>query len=474
MAPLSQRMLSEIQEKNMEKESPILVRLFKEESELEVWKQTKDGQYALLKTYPICRWSGDLGPKKKEGDRQAPEGFYTITPGQMNPNSSYYLAFNTGFPNAYDRSHGYTGSDLMVHGDCSSRGCYAMTDEQIQEIYALARESFFGGQKNFQFQAFPFRMTALNMAKHRNNPNFAFWKMLKEGYDHFEATRIEPKVAVCEKRYVFDATPLDSATKPLSFNPRGACPAYQLDKNIAEAVLDHRRQEQYKMAQYIAEGVTTVALRNDRDGGMNPVFADKLHTQEGYDSKGRLVQVATAPGALPRSNARATPITVPKMPSDESQPVQVANVRMPEPAPQPKEGQVPEKATSIAGLIGNLFSGSNDEAKPADDAAPTLRGTNTDMAAKPKPAAYRTAAAPRAKPQETVRPKATVAQVSEPAAKPQEKPAAKNDVPSAPAQEMRAAYSAAPPPASNGLLSGAQPVVPAGTFASRWSGMGFR
>ena len=101
----------------------------------------------------------------------------------------------------------------MVHGDCSSRGCYAMTDEQIQEIYALARESFFGGQKEFQFEAFPFRMTALNMAKHRNNPNFAFWKMIKEGYDHFEATHQEPKVAVCEKRYVFDAAPPDNASQ---------------------------------------------------------------------------------------------------------------------------------------------------------------------------------------------------------------------------------------------------------------------
>ena len=205
LAPLSDKMVSEIASKQMDKGSPILARLFKEESELEIWKQNQDGQFALLKTYPICRWSGDLGPKKKEGDRQAPEGFYTITRGQMNPNSNYYLAFNTGFPNSFDRAHGYTGSELMVHGDCSSRGCYAMTDEQIQEIYALARESFYGGQKEFQFQAFPFHMTALNMAKHRNNPNFAFWKEIKEGYDDFEATHQEPKVAVCDKRYVFDA-----------------------------------------------------------------------------------------------------------------------------------------------------------------------------------------------------------------------------------------------------------------------------
>ena len=190
LQPLTQQMLSDIEQKNMNKESPILVRLFKEESELEVWKEDKTGRFALLKTYPICRWSGELGPKVKEGDRQAPEGFYAITPGLMNPNSNYYLAINMGFPNAYDKANGYTGGFLMIHGDCSSRGCYAMTDEQIQEIYALARESFFGGQSSFQFEAFPFHMTALNMAKHRNNPNFAFWKMLKEGYDNFEATQI--------------------------------------------------------------------------------------------------------------------------------------------------------------------------------------------------------------------------------------------------------------------------------------------
>ena len=214
--------------------SPILVRIFKEEAELEVWKKNQDGEFALLKTYPICKWSGDLGPKKKQGDRQAPEGFYTITPGLMNPNSNYYLAFNTGFPNAYDRSHGYTGSELMVHGDCSSRGCYAMTDEQIQEIYALGRDAFFGGQKEFQFEAFPFRMTALNMAKHRNNPNFAFWKMLKDGYDSFEATRQEPKVSVCEKRYVFDAAPPENSSTPLRFSPAGKCPVYRLDPAIAD------------------------------------------------------------------------------------------------------------------------------------------------------------------------------------------------------------------------------------------------
>lgn len=120
--PIPEKMLAEMAAKDMDPQSPMLIRLFKQEAELEVWKQTRSGQFALLKTYPICRWSGDLGPKIKEGDRQAPEGFYTITPGQMNPQSSFYLSFNMGYPNAFDKSLGRTGSQLMVHGDCSSRG----------------------------------------------------------------------------------------------------------------------------------------------------------------------------------------------------------------------------------------------------------------------------------------------------------------------------------------------------------------
>ena len=127
--------------------SPILVRIFKEKSELEVWKVDKTGRFALLRTYPICRWSGDLGPNIQEGDRQAPEGFYTVTPDMMNPKSHYHLAINTGFPNAYDRANERSGASPKIHGDCASVGCYAMTDEQITEIYSLAREAFFGGRE---------------------------------------------------------------------------------------------------------------------------------------------------------------------------------------------------------------------------------------------------------------------------------------------------------------------------------------
>jgi len=428
MAPLSERTVALISEKNMDKQSPILVRVFKEESELEVWKQTRDGQYALLKTYPICKWSGDLGPKKKEGDRQAPEGYYAITPGLMNPNSNYYLAFNTGFPNAYDRAHNYTGSELMVHGDCSSRGCYAMTDEQIQEIYALARESFFGGQKSFQFEAFPFRMTALNMAKHRNNPNFAFWKMLKEGYDNFEATRQAPQVAVCEQRYLFDQ--VDKDGKPLEpRNARAACPVHKLDPQIADAVLDHRRDEQVKMATYIGEGVQVVAAHVG-DGGMNAVFADKLETQTQYDAKGQLVQMAVAPGALP------------KVPNPPGTTIPRAQVQPEQPQAQPEERE--QQPIALAS-VPKHEAAPKPAARPATNAL-ALRGTNTELAARPKRVTT-------ADPKEVA--KALAPQRSHTAAA-QPAKSAESDV--------RTAYSTA-------TIAGAQPAMPVGTFDARWGGL---
>ena len=288
MQPLSDRMMAEIESKNMPKESPILVRIFKEESELEVWKEDKSGRFALLNTYPICRWSGELGPKFKQGDRQAPEGFYTITPGLMNPNSNYYLAINTGFPNAYDRANGRTGAFLMIHGDCSSAGCYAMTDEQIAEIYTLARESFFGGQKSFQIQAYPFRMTPLNMARHRNSPHMAFWKMLKQGYDHFEVTRREPKVEVCEKRYVFDA---EASAK---FSPADRCPAYKVPEEIASAVREKQRRDDIQTAELINRGTPAAPVKMGVDGGMNPTFLAAVKSHGGPGAS-----IRTAAGTIP-------------------------------------------------------------------------------------------------------------------------------------------------------------------------------
>ncbi|WP_249141436.1 murein L,D-transpeptidase family protein [Bradyrhizobium liaoningense] len=303
--PVPPKLLAAMTEKDMDLQSPILVRLFKQEAELEVWKQTRSGQFALLKTYPICRWSGDLGPKVREGDRQAPEGFYSINPGQMNPQSAYYLSFNTGYPNAFDKALGRTGSQLMVHGDCSSRGCYAMTDEQIAEIYSLGRESFFGGQKAFQLQAYPFKMTPVNMAKHRNNPNMPFWKMIKEGYDHFEVTRQEPKVDFCEKKYVFDAAkPADAKRDPL-FDASAKCPAYVIPEEIASAVRQKQAKDETEYARLVAKGTPMARMNTGIDGGMNKIFAAKIPEGSTGLSEGaegttlQMLAMAKAPGTIP-------------------------------------------------------------------------------------------------------------------------------------------------------------------------------
>lgn len=260
-----------LRQKKMPKHSPILVRVFKEEAELEVWKQDTTGHFQIVKTFPVCRWSGDLGPKLQEGDRQTPEGFYTITPELMNPNSNYHLAINTGFPNSFDRANNRAGSLLMIHGDCSSSGCYAMTDEQISEIYALARDALVG-RPSFQVQAYPFRLTPANLARHRTHPNLSFWTMLKIGNDHFETTRLEPRVDVCDRRYVFDAKPLPNAPGPLVFDPAGRCPAFVVDPKVARPALEKQRADEIEYARLLEDDVPAAPVYSGLDGGMNAVF----------------------------------------------------------------------------------------------------------------------------------------------------------------------------------------------------------
>jgi murein L,D-transpeptidase YafK len=269
---LSPELLSLFQQKRMVKNSPILLRVFKEESELEVWKQDNTGRFQLLKIYPICRWSGDLGPKLHEGDRQTPEGFYTITPELMNPNSNYYLAINTGFPNSFDKANDRDGNFLMIHGDCSSSGCYAMTDEQMDEVYSLARESLLGSRPSFQIQAYPFRMTPANLARHRTSPHIAFWKMLKIGNDHFEVTHLEPKVDVCNRRYVFDAEQPPNSSQPLVFDPTGKCPAFVVNPKIVRPALEKQRADEVEYAQLVKDNAAVAPIYSGLDGGMNQVF----------------------------------------------------------------------------------------------------------------------------------------------------------------------------------------------------------
>jgi murein L,D-transpeptidase YafK len=298
MRPLDEKTRELVDRKGMDQRAPILIRLFKEESTLEVWKQQEaTGRYALLKSYDVCAWSGVLGPKIKEGDRQAPEGFYTIRPAQMNPDSSYYLAFNMGYPNDFDRAHGRTGSELMVHGACSSRGCYSMTDENIQEIYTLGRLAFQGGQRDFQVQAFPFRMTPENLARHSDNPNMPFWLMLKEGYDHFEAIGQPPKVDVCDRRYVFNAVPADSG----SFIPAAACPPMSMPDPIRIALADKEARDQQRLLE--------IASKLDRQGKSRGAEALRLAlaAPTSTDLAGPMSIAITSAATIPPDPSPAAP-----------------------------------------------------------------------------------------------------------------------------------------------------------------------
>jgi murein L,D-transpeptidase YafK len=305
LAPVPSATLALMAAKNTSASAPILMRVFKKESELEVWKLARDGRYVLLKTFPICRWSGQLGPKMRVGDRQSPEGFYAIAPRQMNPNSAYYLSFDTGFPNAYDRARGATGSALMVHGTCSSMGCYAMTDGQVGEIFSLAREAFAGGQPAFQFQAYPFRMTAQNMARHRTDGNIEFWRMLKEGYDRFEATGEEPAVSVAGARYVFGPS-----------------------RNAGREALAQARlaEEKAKVDTLVADGIAAVRTTYS-DGGTHAAFASLARVSS--PSLG----MVSRPEALAFAGREVT--VIPARARPPLPPVLVAGLRDPAPSQAP-------------------------------------------------------------------------------------------------------------------------------------------
>jgi murein L,D-transpeptidase YafK len=449
--PVPPKLIAAMVEKDMDLQSPILVRLFKQEAELEVWKQDRAGRFALLKTYPICRWSGDLGPKVREGDRQAPEGFYNISPAQMNPQSAYYLSFNTGYPNAYDRALGHTGSELMVHGDCSSRGCYAMTDEQIAEIYSLGRESFFGGQKSFQFQAYPFRMTPINMAKHRNNPNMPFWKMIKEGYDHFEVTRQEPKVDFCEKKYVFDAAKAPNAKRDPVFEASAKCPAYVIPDEVADAVREKQEADHAEMVKLIEKGTPVARINTGIDGGMNKVFAARVPNgstglSEGGEGQGlSLAAFSRAPGTIPSTvNPPRGPVTSPDEPL-------VASMA-PATAPATRVASAaPANTQSDGGFFSNLARKVGLTGTVAADTT-----ASAPAPAKPKVVEARRGEPPRA---ETSIPKAAKPETRQAATRPPLKPTVSDSQTAA----------ALPPPAKDSLVAGSQPIVQANSFESRFS-----
>ena len=258
----------------------MVIRIFKEEKALEVWKRTGDGQFKMFRTYEICAFSGVLGPKVKEGDRQSPEGFYTITPGLMNPNSNYYLAFNTGFPNKFDRAWGRTGSDLMVHGDCSSRGCYAMTDDGIAEIYALARETFKGGNPSFQLQIFPFRMTPAKLAQQAEQRASELLEGHQGRLRPVRADRTPPVWDVCERQYIFNPSSGGGA-----LNAMGPCPAV-----VQNAALTAKQQAD--------EAALSTAIESEAEKAAREALAAQRQAEADAAAKARGEAISGAVGGL--------------------------------------------------------------------------------------------------------------------------------------------------------------------------------
>ncbi|MEZ0169252.1 L,D-transpeptidase family protein [Microvirga sp. TS319] len=374
LSPIPPATMALMSTKGMSKNDPILVRAYKKESELEVWKRGSNGKYALLKTYPICRWSGQLGPKTREGDRQVPEGFYAVTPAQMNPNSAYYLSFDTGYPNAYDRSFGRNGGDIMVHGSCSSRGCFAMTDQNIAEIYAIAREAFASGQRAFQFQSYPFRMTPDNLAKHRLDTNIAFWKNLKEGSDTFDITKEEVQVSVANRRYQFYA-----------------------GSEVASAVAQKQRHDEQEVAELVSKGVKPIKLVY-HDGDTHESFRTALANASGVtDTKlgfvSRTEGIASGPQQIALDDSGREKIEAPapalafasmkEVPAETPKPKVVAAAQPAASAPAPSSEETPFYK-KMFGNVADLFSAPSQPAAESVQAAPAAIAPAARIPAKPQ------------------------------------------------------------------------------------------
>jgi hypothetical protein len=292
-------------------------------------------------------------------------------------------------------------------------------------------------------------MTPANMAKHRNNPNMPFWKMIKEGNDHFEVTRQEPKVDFCENKYVFNATQPPNSSKALSFNASGKCPAYVIADDVAEAVREKQQADQAKTAELIAKGTPVARLNTGIDGGMNRIFAAKLPDgstglSEGGEGQGlALAALTRAPGTIP-------PHVNPPRPSDAL----LRGGAPEEPVIAVTSTTSPTRVASAAqsdGFFSNL-------ARRVGIAGSDTTATATPVPAKPPKVIA--AAKGSDKPAEPPRPAVAVAK---PAEAPKQVAAAK------PALKPSLSGSDTGPAATGTAIAGAAPVVPANSFESRFS-----
>lgn len=215
----------------------MFMRIFKRERSLEVWVRPEGtDQFALLKTYGICALAGELGPKRRQGDNQVPEGFYFID--FFNPRSDFHLSLHVDYPNRRDRAVGgegiNLGGDIYIHGGCSSEGCLALTDDGIREVYWMSVEARAAGQRRIPVHIFPARLENRDFELLQQNfghrPDLSrFWATLKPGYDYFEQNRRLPAVAVEQGEYVVNGAALDGP-RPLGAPERAAAPPRPADE----------------------------------------------------------------------------------------------------------------------------------------------------------------------------------------------------------------------------------------------------
>ena len=165
----------------------IMCRLVKTRMALEVWARNRGGgPFELLHAYPLAATSGTLGPKRRAGDGQVPEGFYEID--RFNPSSNYHLSLGLYYPTATERALGEPdpGGDIFIHGGEVTIGCLPITDAGIEEVYLLAVLARAAGQKSIPVHIFPFPITDDELAKRAGSPHLAYWRGLRRGYEYFE------------------------------------------------------------------------------------------------------------------------------------------------------------------------------------------------------------------------------------------------------------------------------------------------
>jgi murein L,D-transpeptidase YafK len=182
--------------------SPVFIRVYKQTSEMELWVQ-QGPRYVHFKTYGICRWSGFLGPKFYEGDRQSPEGLYRITTSDLIVNRRWDRAMNINFPNSFDSMNGRGGSGILIHGGCGSIGCFAVQNESVEDVYGAVRAALKGGQAYVPVLALPFRFTSLAPEKEDTLQMSEFWADLRRADLLFERDKIPPAAWICDGRYLF-------------------------------------------------------------------------------------------------------------------------------------------------------------------------------------------------------------------------------------------------------------------------------